>query len=121
MKKRKVKHGDLLLVSLPQHIPPGHEQEGLRPAIVVGLPEKLGVPRYPTLLVVPLTTQRGSWTAKSPELYPQIPSGTTGLARSSVVLLDHLRAIDLSRIRGFIGSLSGEVFNPIREKLLRMF
>ena len=107
-------------MELPQHRPPGHEQQGLRPVIVIGLPNKLGAPRYPTILVVPLTTQTGNWAARSPDLYPQIPAGTAGLARQSVVLLDHLRAIDLRRIRGFIGSLNSQVFNPIRKNLLRM-
>jgi mRNA interferase MazF len=120
MKVRPIKIGDILLVELPQHRPPGHEQQGLRPAIVVGLPNKLGVPRYPTILVVPLTTQIGNWAERSPNLYPRLPAGTAGLTRQSVVLLDHLRAIDLRRIRRFIGSLQGEVFNPIRENLLCM-
>jgi len=120
MRIRPIKIGDILLVELPQHRPPGHEQQGLRPAIVVGLPNKLGVPRYPTVLVVPLTTQIGNWATKSLDLYPQVPAGTAGLARQSVVLLDHLRAIDLRRIRGFIGSLKAQVFNPIRKNLLRM-
>lgn len=120
MRVRPIKIGDILLVELPRHRPPGHEQQGLRPAIVVGLPDKLGVPRYPTILVVPLTTQIESWATRSPDLYPQLSAGTAGLARQSVVLLDHLRAVDLSRIRGFIGRLKAQVFNPMRQNLQRM-
>ena len=48
MKERLV---DVLLIALPQNLPPGHEQQGPRPAIVVGLPHQLGKPRYPMLLV----------------------------------------------------------------------
>jgi hypothetical protein len=54
-----VTFGDILLVMLPTHAPAGHEQEGVRPAVVVGLPERAGQPRFSTLLVIPLTTQEG--------------------------------------------------------------
>ena len=35
-----VSFGDILLVTLPTHAPRGHEQEGLRPAIVDFLNEQ---------------------------------------------------------------------------------
>ncbi|HAG08004.1 MAG TPA: hypothetical protein DCK87_00305 [Desulfotomaculum sp.] len=46
--------GDILLIALPSHDPSGHEQEGVRPAIAVGVPQ--GHVRYPVVIVVPLTT-----------------------------------------------------------------
>ncbi len=110
---RPVNLGDILLVALPTQEPRGHEQEGLRPAVVVGLPERVGTPRYPFSLVVPMTTQRGTWVERSPELYPVLEAGSGGLTRTSIVLLDQVRSLDLDRIRGYLGSLEGEKLAPI--------
>ena len=41
-KRRPLQLGDVITVDLPGHIPGGHEQTGIRPAIVVGLPTLLG-------------------------------------------------------------------------------
>jgi len=57
-----LKCGDVVFVNLPSHNPKGHEQEGKRPAVVVGVP--LGDVRYPVVVVVPLTTQFGVWVKK---------------------------------------------------------
>ena len=121
MKERPVQIGDVLLVSLPQSVPSGHEQEGIRPAIVVGLPHKVGRPRYPILLLIPMTTQIGRWAKENPFLYPRLEDGTGGLTKPSVVLLDQLRGIDQSRIGRYIGTLSNKEFAPIRKALLLLF
>ncbi|MBO1347088.1 MAG: type II toxin-antitoxin system PemK/MazF family toxin [Hormoscilla sp. GUM202] len=46
--------GDVVIVALPSHIPRGHEQQGTRPAVVVGT--VWGEVRYPTIAIVPVTT-----------------------------------------------------------------
>ena len=120
MNGRPVEIGDILLAALPEHIPSGHEQHGVRPAIVVGLPQRLGTPRFPMLIGAPLTTQIEDWATDNPELYPLLPTGTGGLHQSSIVLLDHLRAIDQNRIQGYIGTLNPSEYNPIQTQLLRM-
>lgn len=121
MTRYRVIIGDVLLVALPEQLPRGHEQSGLRPALVLGLPDKLGTPRFPMLIAAPLTTQIGKWAIDNPNLYPILPSGTAGLHQSSVILLDHLRAVDKTRIKGYIGSLPPEVYTPIEDELSRMF
>jgi len=121
MAKRDVQFGDILLVNLPVHIPTGHEQQGLRPALIVGLPQKLGTPRYPVLLVAPLTTQRGNWSKRSPKLYPVIQAGVGGLNITSTVLLDHLRAVDQTRIVNYIGTLNHKDFRSIQKRIVRLF
>jgi mRNA interferase MazF len=99
--------GWVLRVNLAQRIPPGHEQEGLRPVVVVGLPSLAGQPRYPVFVVVPLTTNRAQgWVRNSPNLYPRIPSGAGGLPKDSVVLLDQVQIIDASRVALKLGELS---------------
>ncbi|MBC8229401.1 hypothetical protein H8E77_07640 [bacterium] len=41
-KKRALRLGDVITIDLPSHISSGHEQTGIRPAIVVGIPTLLG-------------------------------------------------------------------------------
>lgn len=120
MTARPIDLGDVLLVALPVQDPRGHEQEGLRPAVVVGVPERVGIPRYPLSLVVPLTTRGGTWAERSPELYPVLKADSGGLTRTSVALLDQLRSLDLGRVRGYLGSLEEEEFAPIREGIGRI-
>jgi mRNA interferase MazF len=118
--RRPVQIGDVLLVQLPQHVPPGHEQIGTRPAVVVGIPDRLGQQRYPTWIVVPLTTQAAAWAQRSPALYPAYPAGVGGLVLDSVALLDNVRSVDLRRILKPLGMLTKEQYEPIREGLERM-
>jgi mRNA interferase MazF len=113
--------GDILLIALPSHAPRGHEQEGSRPAVVVGLPDRAGEPRYPAVLVVPLTTQEGAWSRKAPGLYPRIQAGAGGLPRPSVVLLDQLRSVDARRVSRYLGSLSEDEWRPIHAGLTQIF
>lgn len=95
---------DVVVAQLPQQNPQGHEQQGYRPAIVVGLPTRLGSPRFSVVIVAPLTTDRGQeWSSAAPNLYPQLSVGIGGLKSPSIVLLDQVRALDISRIVSFKG------------------
>jgi mRNA interferase MazF len=99
----------------------GHEQEGYRPAIVVGIPKKLGRPRFDMVLLVPLTTDRNqSWVMASPKLYPRLGEGAGGLPRASVVLLEQARTLDTSRMARYVGKLSGEEYAPIKLGIAQM-
>ena len=64
------------------------EQQGNRPAIIVGVP--LGTIRYPLVVLVPLTTQVGSWVEVNPKIYPVLSKGVGNLRQRSVVLLDQV-------------------------------
>jgi mRNA interferase MazF len=46
---RALQFGDVLNIRLPSQNLQGHEQEGMRPAIVVGLPEQVGQPQFPEI------------------------------------------------------------------------
>jgi mRNA interferase MazF len=116
---RKLQAGDLILVSFPVHQPKGREQEGRRPAVIVGLPK--GKVRYPVILIAPLTTQSGSWVENNPTLYPKLNAGIGGLSKNSVVLLDQIRAVDVKRVISYLGSLSPREFKKILEGLESMF
>ncbi len=113
--------GWVLRVNLAQRVPSGHEQEGLRPVIVVGLPSLAGQARYPVIVVVPLTTDRGQkWVHASPTLYPKIPSGVGGLPKDSIVLLDQIQIIDANRVVLKLGELKKAEMGPIAKGLKKI-
>ena len=114
----RLKRGDLILVILPSHQPKGREQEGRRPAIVVGIPQ--GEVRYPVLLIAPLTTQTGDWVQKNTSLYPGLEAGVGGFSQASVVLVDQIRAIDVRRVVAYLGSLTTKEYKPIQNALKQL-
>ncbi|MEY4529377.1 MAG: hypothetical protein RLZZ156_98 [Deinococcota bacterium] len=117
----KLEIGDVIRVLLPLHIPTGHEQEGQRPAVVVGILENTGRSRFPMLLIAPMTTQLEPWAVQNPVLYPIISSGMSGLTQDSVVLLDQIRAVSLSRLLGFLGTLEQQTTETIKSCLGTVF
>lgn len=50
--------GNVVSALFPLYRPGGREQERYRPAVVVGLPEFAGTPRFGVLIVAPMTTDR---------------------------------------------------------------
>jgi mRNA interferase MazF len=113
--------GDVISALFPMHVPGGREQQGYRPAVVVGIPECLGVPRFEVLIVVPITADRDQqWSERSPALYPRLEKGTANLRSSSICLLDQVRAIGAERVRGYRGTLEAEKYHPIHNGLRRM-
>ena len=110
--------GDLIAAAIPKRVPQGHEQEGPRPAIVVGLPDWLGPGRYPLALVVPFTSYRGqAWIDAAPERYPRFDAGVAGLRSPSAALLDQVVALDLRRVRNKSGRLTAEQYESVRSGL----
>lgn len=108
---RDLRKGDVVIVSFPQQIPAMHEQQGTRPAIIVGVP--VGEIRYPLVVIVPLTTQTGRWVITNPATYPVLHQGTGNLAQTSVVLIDQIRSIDVRRIGRYLGSLTEREYSAI--------
>ena len=114
--------GDVVFALFPAHRPGGYEQEGMRPAVVVGLPERLGEPCFGVLIVAPMTTDRGlEWAERSPTLYPRFPEGTANLRSPSICLLDQVRSLDASRVRRYRGSLNRDQYRPVHQGLRRIF
>lgn len=116
-----VRIGDVLKVQFPAQGPPGHEQTGTRPAVVVGVPDRAGTPRFPALVVVPFTSQVGGYATASPVLYPVLRAGQGGLTVESVALVDNVRALGVSRLLGRLGTLSTDEYAPIRAALAAVF
>jgi mRNA interferase MazF len=121
MTDRVLQVGDVVTVKFPSQVPRGREQEGFRPAIVVGLPSRLGKLRFPLIFVVPMTTDRGQdWVRNSPNLYVWFAAGVAGLKSPSIALLDQVRAIDVSRVVLYRGSLTSQQYGEIAQALRQM-
>ena len=86
---------------------------------MAGLPQ--GPVRYPVVIVVPLTTESGPWAKRNPALYLILPPGAGGLPQAFTVLIDQVRAIDVRRVRGYLGTLEETAFESVRNSLLKLF
>jgi len=107
--------GAVFVADFPEHDPSGHEQEGPRPAVLVGLPTYAGRPRFPVLMLAPVTTFREqAWVTAAPDLYPVLRAGAGGLRVDSVVLVDQTRALDASRVSRYLGALTEQEYAPVR-------
>ncbi|MDL2342702.1 type II toxin-antitoxin system PemK/MazF family toxin [Deinococcus sp. MIMF12] len=119
---RTLTPGAVFVADFPEHDPSGHEQQGPRPAILVGLPTNAGRPRFPVLMLAPVTTFRGQpWVAAAPDLYPVLSAGAGGLRVPSVALIDQTRALDAARVSRYLGTLSGEDYAPIHAAVRLIF
>ena len=118
MKEHILQIGDVVTAKFPSQNPSGREQEGYRPAIVVGIPSRLGKLRFPLVFVVPMTTDRGQeWADINPNLYVRFSAGVAGLKSPSIALLDQVRAIDISRIVVYRGRLTPQQYAAIAKSL----
>ncbi|MHC5777476.1 type II toxin-antitoxin system PemK/MazF family toxin [Nostoc sp.] len=110
---------DVVIVTLPTSTPRGREQQGTRPAVVVGIP--WGEVRYSMLMIAPLTTQSGSWAFNNPSLYPRLLAGAGGLPLSSILLLDQTRGLDINRVLAYLGTLTSKQYVTITNGLRQLF
>ena len=102
--------GSVVVVELDPTL--GREEHGVRPCIVVSDPDVIGDQRFPLVCVVPVTGTAGEGL-----LYPSLAPGSSGLAKKSFALIDHLRSIDKRRIRRVFGELAREEIEAIDEGL----
>lgn len=88
----------------------GCEQGGVRPILIIQ--NNLGNWHSPTVIVAAITSR------DKKELPTHVPiTGVQGISNSSVVLLEQIRTIDRSRLRGYVGRLEGEVLQQINKAL----
>jgi mRNA interferase MazF len=106
----KIERGAILKVDFDPTL--GHEQRGIRPAVLVSNPAVIAHQRFPLLCVVPVTS-----TAGQGALYPKLEPGASGLQRTSFAMIDQLRSVDKQRVRRVHGKLSGEELDAIDEGL----
>lgn len=93
-----MQEGDIYLVEIP--LSGGHEQAGLRPAIIV---QAANLGKLPTVLIVPLTSKLKA--ADFDFTFILEPDKFNNLVASSVALVFQLRAIDKRRLKNKIGRI----------------
>ena len=103
--------GDIYLVEIPTS--GGHEQQGVRPAIIVQTSENID--KVPTVLVVPFTTQIRA--SNFPFTFVVEPDLTNNLTSKSVALVFQLRAIDKKRLKNKLGSLRSNDIQTLKQNL----
>jgi len=109
----KLTRGNVVLAVLDPTF--GHEQQGVRPCVVITDPEVLQDQRFPMLCVVPITGTPGEGA-----LYPALSPGQSGLRVQSYALVDQVRSIDKRRVTRVFGGISQEEMSLIEEGL-RLF
>jgi mRNA interferase MazF len=109
--------GSILEIRLPEHRPRGHEQEGLRPCMLVVDPSKLQKVPFPQLWIIPIT----STVLPEGANRIRLEDGDGGLALGGTLLVDQMRAIDLSRLRKRHGQLSGAKLEEIKNAVQALF
>ena len=112
--------GDVVWANFPEHNPNAHEQQGTRPAVVVGLPSLLGRLRWEMVVVLPITSRSGAWST-SRAAYIPLTSEACGLPRTSLALVDQVRVLDRGRVLEYLGTLPDSEYEAIRTSLRRMF
>ena len=103
-----MKKGEIWIVELP--LASGHEQVGIRPAIV------LADTKSPVVIVIPLTSNLQA--LRFPFTFLVSPSKTNGLDTDSVMLVLHLRAIDRKRLKNKLGLIEKATVKEI-DKIIR--
>jgi mRNA interferase MazF len=91
----------------------GHEQHGRRPAII--LQSDSYAANLPVVLVIPLTSARKALRFAGTALIEA--TSQNGLRKSSVALVFQLRAVDRSRVKEQLGTLSEQQLGTVFEEL----
>ena len=106
-----MKRGEVWLVQLGQTS--GHEQQGLRPAIILtDTPTSL-------VLVIPLTTNLKA--LRFPYTIQIEPTKQNGLETDSVALIFHLRSVDKRRLIRNVGRLEKTVIQKTMAVIKQLF
>ena len=92
-----VKRGDIFYADLSPVV--GSEQGGTRPVLIV---QNDTGNHSPTVIAAAITSQTGK--ARLPT-HINIPGGSVGLSKDSVILLEQIRTIDKKRLREHMGHL----------------
>jgi mRNA interferase MazF len=106
----KLARGAVVLVALDPTF--GHEQQGVRPCVVVTDSEVLQDQRFPMLCVVPITRTPGEGA-----LYPALSPGQSGLRVQSYALVDQVRSVDKRRVTRVFGRITQDEMRMIEEGL----
>lgn len=105
-------YGEIWLVDLEDA--KGHEQQGIRPAIILGISTGM-------CIVIPLTSNLSS--ARFSHTYPVTPTPRNGLDNDSIALVFQIVALDSERFRNCIGLIDEsdrQAINALLKDLLKL-
>jgi len=106
----KMEKSEIRLVEIPTA--GGHEQSGMRPAIVLSEVES-GI-----VIIIPFTSNPQA--LRFPHTIDVNPSVENGLNSRSIALVFQMRAIDKRRIKNKIGTIEGKTMEKIDEMIKEM-
>ena len=105
-----VHRGDIYYADLSPVV--GSEQGGVRPVLIVQ--NDVGNKFSPTVIAAAITSQRDK--ANLPT-HIAVDTGSSGLMKDSVVLLEQVRTIDKHRLKEKMGKLDENSMNRVNEAL----
>ena len=105
-----IKRGEIYYADLSPVV--GSEQGGMRPVLIVQ--NDIGNRYSPTVIAAAITSQRDK--SRLPT-HIELESGSCGLARDSIVLLEQIRTIDKRRLRERMGQIGDEAMADINQAL----
>lgn len=107
---KEIKRGDMFFCNLAPVI--GSEQGGIRPVLI--LQNNVGNAFSPTTIIAAAITSK---TDKPPLPTHVSLSNVSGLEKDSLLLLEQVRTIDRSRLRGYIGCLDDLMMETVNKAL----
>ncbi len=110
LKEMSVHRGEIYYADLSPVV--GSEQGGVRPVLIVQ--NDVGNRHSPTVIAAAITSQRDK--SKLPT-HIEVNSGSCGLAKDSVVLLEQIRTIDKRRLKERMGELDSASMTKINSAL----
>ena len=107
----EIRRGDIFYADLSPVI--GSEQGGVRPVLVVQ--NDVGDRYSPTVIVGAITSRLTK--AKLPT-HIEVASGSFGLTKDSVILLEQLRTLDKRRLKARLGALDTRTMDLVDRAML---
>ena len=101
-----MKPGDVWVVEIPELS--GHEQSGIRPAVIVARVAKT------IATIIPFTANKNA--LRFPYTCEIEPTKNNGLSVSSIALVFHMRALDTAFFKKKIGELDKKTMAQIRKQ-----
>lgn len=105
------KRGEIYYADLSPVI--GSEQGGVRPVLIIQ--NDVGNKFSPTVIVCAVTSRITK--AKLPT-HVEVPSGTFGLNKDSVILLEQMRTLDKRRLKARVGEVDSAAMRKIERATL---
>ena len=103
IKRNEIYYADLSPVQ-------GSEQDGIRPVLIIQ--NDIGNKHSPTTIIAPITSIQ-----KKTYLPTHVFMGTDILPKDSYILLEHIRAIDKTRLRNFIGRIEASTIKKVNQAI----